>query len=47
MKKLIAEYQDKITQYDNEIVQLTGLIRGIRQSKKHYLTVEEIAESKL
>ncbi len=46
MEKLIAEYQDKITQYDNEIVQLTGLIRGIRQGKKHYLTVEEIANDR-
>lgn len=46
MKKLISEYQDKITQYDNEIVQLTGLIRGIRKGEKHYLTVEEIANDR-
>ena len=46
MKKLLAEYQERITQYDNEIVQLTQLIRGIRKGEKYFLTVQEIANDR-
>jgi hypothetical protein len=46
MKKLIDEYQNKVTAMDLEIQQLTNLIRGIRKGKSHYLTVEEIVNDR-